>query len=63
MSNLPKIVKCANSLQYLAKKKYISSLFQSALSGPPAPPSDASTVDAMIAHQVILDQNDDLEDG
>ena len=26
------------------------------MSGPPAPPSDASTVDAMIAHQVILDQ-------
>ena len=25
-------------------------------SGPPAPPSDASTVDAMIAHQV-LDQD------
>ena len=29
------------------------------MSGPPAPPSDASTVDAMIAHQVILVQNDD----
>ena len=24
------------------------------MSGPPAPPSDASTVDAMIAHQVVL---------
>ena len=64
MSNLPKIVKCANSLQDLAIKEiHFLSFFQSALSGPPAPPSDASTVDAMIAHQVILDQNDDLEDG
>merc|ERR1712083_1163777 len=27
---------------------------QSALSGPPAPPSDASTVDAMIAHQSVI---------
>jgi len=30
------------------------SRIQSAMSGPPAPPSDASTVDAMIAHQSVI---------